>query len=119
MPGHFDGWEVAGINDVAVPGGYRYLVRVPHIPAHLFPALMDDHLGTVPMVHDMLAHPLRERDVVRDQISTIAAERQTFGLTLGRSIQKADLDIPESTSARGCVEFARRDRISAEQEVLS
>ena len=89
------------------------------MPAHLFPALIDDHLGTVPMVHDMLTHPFRKRDMIRYQIGSVASQRQTFGLTLGRSIQKAHLNTREFNSARGCVELAGRDRISTEQEMLS
>jgi len=89
------------------------------MPAHLFPALIDDHLGTVPMVYDMPAHPLRKRDVMRYQIRIIASQFQSFGLSLGRSIQKAHLNTRESKSGRGCVEFAGRDRISTEQEMLS
>ena len=89
------------------------------MPAHLFPALIGDHLGPVPMIHDMVAHPLRERDMMRYQIGTVASQRKTFGLTLGRSIQKAHLNTREFNSARGCVELAGRDRISTEQEMLS
>ena len=89
------------------------------MPAHLFPALIDDHLGTVPMVQDMLTHPLRKRDMMRYQIGSVAAQRQTFSLTLGRSIQKAHLNTRESKSGWGCVEFAGRDRISAEQKMFS
>ena len=89
------------------------------MPAHLVPALIDDHLGTVPMVHGVVAHPFRKRDVMRYQIYSVGSMCQTFGLTLGSSIQKAHLNTFEFTSARGCVEFARRDRISTEQEMLS
>ena len=89
------------------------------MPAHLFPTLIDDHLGTVPMVHDMVTHPLRKRDVMRYQIGSVASQRQTFGLTLGRSIQQAHLNTREFNSAWDRVELAGRDRISAEQEMLS
>ena len=89
------------------------------MPAHLFPAVIDDDVGTVAMVDGMQAHPVRERDMVRYEIGSVATERETLGLTLGRSIQKADVDTREGSSARGCVEFAGRDRISTEDEMLS
>ena len=89
------------------------------MPAHFFPSLIDDHLGTVPMVYDMPAHPLRKRDVMRYQIAAVASQCQSFGLTLGRSIQKAHLNTRQFNSARGGVELAGRDRISTEQEMLS
>src|SRR6185369_2716035 len=89
------------------------------MPAHLFPALIDDHLWTVPMIDDMVTHPLGKSDMMRYQFGRVASQCQTFGLTLGRSIQKAHLNARKFNSARGCVEFAGRDRISAEQKMLS
>jgi len=79
---------------------------------------MDDHLGTT----DGLRHAgasIRKRDMMRDQIGRVASQRQTFGLTLGRSIQKAYLNTRKFSSARGCVELTGRDRISTEQEMFS
>src|SRR5690348_1144707 len=71
------------------------------------------------MVHDMVTHPLGKRDVMRYQFGTVASQRETFGLTCGRSMQKAHLDTRKFNGARGCVELTGRNRIATEEEVLS
>jgi hypothetical protein len=55
--------------------------------------------------------------MMRHQIGSVASQRQTFGLTLGRSIQKAHLNTREFNSTRGCVQPA--GPISTGQEVFS
>ena len=65
----------------------------------------------------MLAHPVRERDVARQQLLGFAAAAQPLGLRRRVAVQQADGDAVEPVGGRRGDQLARRDRVSGQQQV--
>ena len=65
----------------------------------------------------MLAHPVRERDVAREQLLGFAAAAQPLGLRRRVAVQQADGDAVEPVGGRRGDQLARRDRVAGQQQV--
>ena len=65
----------------------------------------------------MLAHPVRERDVAREQLLGFAASAQSLGLRGRVAVQQADGDAVEPVGGRRGDQLARCDRVSGQQQV--
>src|SRR5437660_1744574 len=102
---------------MAAPGQPGLIVANPSIPAHFGPRVLTDDIGTVSMVDYVVAHPLRERHVVRNKTLVVSACGQPPALRFLGGVEQADGQVIE-TIGRWCGEdFAGRNRIATEQEM--
>ena len=65
-------------------------------PAHLLPAVGLKHLESMVRVGRVLAHPVRERDVVHEQRRIVAPRHQPGCLSFARDVKQADGDAVKS-----------------------
>jgi len=89
------------------------------VPAHFFPAAINDHLGTVSVIDHVMAHPLGEGDVSVEKFVRVTALSEPLDLFGGRDIQEAHMDAVEIGCAGCGEEFSRRDGIAAQEEIHS
>src|SRR3954466_15832340 len=80
--------ELSSIYDLAAPRKTSHCVRVPHVPLHFFPPSIDDHIRTISVVPNMMAHPLRKHDMLRNQFTRVAALGESLALFFPRDIQQ-------------------------------
>jgi hypothetical protein len=73
----------------------------------------------MPVVNDMLAHPVRECHMVRDEVRIISPFQQAGGLRFFSGIEQANLETIETVRGGNRPDLPGRNRIAAQQKVLS
>src|SRR2546425_1151683 len=89
-PAHIDGAPLTCVDHMTAPRPRDLLLSNPAIPAHLGPRVLQDDIGTVSMINHMVAHPLREGEVVGNEALIITPCDQPSALRLFRSIKQTD-----------------------------
>lgn len=83
----------------------RLVQPAQSFPAHLLPTVGLQHLESMVRVGRVLAHPVRERDVVHEQGRIVPPRRQPGCLSVSRDVKQADCSVARwrhaSVGARG------------------
>jgi hypothetical protein len=79
--------------------------------------MLTDDVRPISMVDDLVTQPIGKRDVVGDERLIIAASEEPCALRFLGRIEQTDGEAPELIGRRRRQDFARRNRIAAEQEV--
>src|SRR5262249_49583083 len=91
----------------------------PAIPTHFRPGIPSNHLRPMPVVNHMVAHPVRECQMVTDEVRIISPFQQTGGLCFFSCIEEANIETIQTVRRRSCPDLPVRNRIAAQQKVLS
>jgi hypothetical protein len=73
----------------------------------------------MPVVNHVVAHPVRECHRVRDEVRIISPFQQTGGLCSFSCIEEANIETLQTIRRRSRPDLPGRDRIAAQQKVLS
>jgi hypothetical protein len=73
----------------------------------------------MPVVNYMVAHPVCERQVVTDEVQIISPFQKTGGLCFFSCIEEANGETIQTVRRRCSPDLSRRNRIAAQQKVLS
>jgi hypothetical protein len=86
-------------------------------PAHLLPTVGLQDLESMVWDGCVLAHPVRERDVVHEQRRIVPPRHQPGCLSVSRHVKEADRDAVKAVGRRRGQHLAGRDRVSGQQHV--
>ena len=109
----------ARIDDMAIPRRLSRRAPDPALPTHRRPGILSDNIGTIRVIKDVVAHPVRKCHVAPDEILDPPRVPQDGPSELSGLIQEADFEAVQLVSRRSGRNLARRNGITAEQEVLS
>ena len=111
--------QLARVNDMTTPRRLDCGDPHPAIPTHLRPGIASNDVRPMPVVNHMVAHPVRECHMVRDEVRIISALQQTGGLCSFSCIEEANIETIQAVRRRSRPDFSGRNGIAAQQKVLS
>jgi hypothetical protein len=111
--------QLARLNDMSTPRRLDGGEPNPAIPTHLRPGILSNDLRPMAVVNHMVAHPGCERQVVTDEVQIISPFQQTGGLCSFSCIEEANGETIQTVRRRSRPDLPWRNRIAAQQKVLS
>jgi len=110
---------LARLNDITTPRRLDCSDLNPTIPTHLRPRILGNDLRPMPVVNDMVAHPVRERHMVTDEAQIVSSFQNTGRLRLFSCVEEANDKTIQMLRRRSRPDLSGRNRIAAQQKVLS
>jgi hypothetical protein len=95
----------------------KLLARLAQDLAHLLPTVDLQHLESMVWVGRVLAHPVRERDVMHEERWNVPPRHQPGCLSVSCDVKQADRDAVKSVGRRRGQHLAGRDRVSGQQHM--
>src|SRR5689334_5861268 len=111
--------KLARLNGVCTPGRLEGGDANPALPTHLRPGILGNDFRPMLVVHHMVAHPVGECQMVTNEARIISTFEQAVGLGLFSGIEQANMETIQTVRRRRGPDLPWRNRIAAQQEVLS